>query len=662
MVDLSLIIVNYNVKEFLQKLLDSIKEASNNLNTEVIVVDNASTDGSVEVLRERYSWVKLIDSKVNLGFGAANNLGLEISTGKYILLINPDTIVKEDTLDKMVEFFKNTPDAGMAGCKVLNPDGSLQLPCRRGFPGPWTSFTKITGLSTLFPKSKLFARYNLTFLDENETYEVDAISGAFMFFNREVYETIGGFDPEFFMYGEDLDLCYRTQKAGFKVYYYHDTQIIHYQGESTKRSNMNSTRVFYDAMHKFVKKHFSSYLLVEVILQMAIFLRKLLAFVSIYRFIIFPAIIDFVFVTVAIIEAETYLLQTGAGFPDYAKPWVYLVPAIIQLTFFAVSGVYRKNSFSVLKNILTLFAGFVFISAFTYFFKQYAFSRAVVLITFAILLVALPLWRIIAKLVFRIGVEDGLKKTRTIVIGSSKEASNLAEKLQSNYLNIHNVIGLVGFGVEEIGKEIDGFEVIGSTENILRVVESNKIDKVIFASDQISFDQMFSVVSKCQGYNIEFLVAGNEHDFIVGKTAINMLDDIPLVHLSYNISAFPQAEIKRTADIIISGITLLFVFPFIYLLSKIGLKKSRLVSFILGMPKVFSGKKSIVGPINKAVQDELYLGKPGLTGLWFTEGVPGTKKDTYKLDVYYARNQNLWFDFEILGKTISKMFLDREKK
>jgi hypothetical protein len=262
MIDLSIIIVNYNVKEFLQNLLDSLKKAAQDFSHEIIVVDNASDDGSIEVIEERYSSIKLIKNQKNIGFGKANNQALKIANGKYLLLINPDTIVKENTFHKLIKFLESANDAGIVGCKVLNPDGTLQLACRRGFPGPWTSFTKITGLSRLFPKSKIFARYHLTYLNENETYEVDAISGAFMFIRRSVYEKIGGFDPDFFMYGEDLDLCYRCQKAGFKVYYFHETEIIHYKGESTKRSRIDETKVFYNAMHLFVKKHFSSSLIV----------------------------------------------------------------------------------------------------------------------------------------------------------------------------------------------------------------------------------------------------------------------------------------------------------------------------------------------------------------------------------------------------------------
>ena len=192
--DLSIIIVNYNVKEFLQNLIHSIEKASTNLTKEIIIIDNASDDGSVEFIKEKFPQIKLIANQTNLGFGKANNIGLKQAAGKYILLINPDTLVAEDTFEKMIQFFESNKNVGLAGCKILNPDGTLQLACRRSFPGPWTSFTKVTGLSTLFPKSKIFARYNLTYLDETKSYEVDAISGSFMMMRKEVYEKVGGFD------------------------------------------------------------------------------------------------------------------------------------------------------------------------------------------------------------------------------------------------------------------------------------------------------------------------------------------------------------------------------------------------------------------------------------------------------------------------------------
>src|SRR5689334_6085898 len=264
---LSVIIVNYNVKAFLESSLVSVRKALDRIDGEIIVVDNASDDGSVEMMRQKFPSVRLIANERNIGFGAANNVALKTARGRYILLLNPDTVVQEDTFLVMTSYMDAHPEAGAAGCKLLNPDGSFQLPCRRSFPTPWVAFTKITGLSALFPSSRLFGRYNLTYLDPDETYPVDALSGAFMFLRREAYEQTGGFDEEFFMYGEDLDLCYRIQQAGWAIMYVPETQIIHYKGESARRSDIDEVRLFYEAMRLFVRKHIHRGFAADVILK-----------------------------------------------------------------------------------------------------------------------------------------------------------------------------------------------------------------------------------------------------------------------------------------------------------------------------------------------------------------------------------------------------------
>ncbi|MFH1194512.1 MAG: glycosyltransferase [bacterium] len=662
MPDISIIIVNYNVKEFILNLLNSISKATGNLKLETIVVDNASNDGSVEALKEKFPKVKLIENNKNLGFGAANNQALKLASGNYFLLINPDTIVKENTLSKMIEFFETYADAGLAGCKVLNPDGTLQLACRRSFPGPWTSFTKVMGLSKLFPKSKLFAQYNLTYLDENKTYEVDAVSGSFMMLRKEVYEKIGGFDPDFFMYGEDLDLCYRVQKSGSKVFYFNETEIIHYKGESTKRSSIDETKMFYDAMHLFVKKHFSASFIGASILQSAIFIRKAAAFINLFRIVIAAVLIDAVFLAASIYSAEhIYSSERWPGFPEIVKPWVYIFFVLVQVIISGVAGAYGKKKLSILKVIISLIIGLVFLSSLTFFFKQYGFSRAVILITYAMLLFLLPVWRTIFKVAFRFGREVESKKTRTIVVGTGTKAKELAAKLKTNISSIHNVIGYVGFSWRDLDKKEDSLKIIGTLENIKKIIIDNKIDKVIFTSDTLSFDEMFAIVSKCQGENVEFLVAGNELDYLVGKSNITMLDNIALLKVEYNISQVTHRVIKYLFDKIVSLLLLLLIYPFIYLIRKLTNKSSDFTEFILGIPRVVIGKYSLVGHFKSSASDDLYLGRPGLTGLWYTENADlNESSEMEKLNLFYAKNYNIWLDFEILGKTFSKMFLRNE--
>ena len=643
-------------------MLDSVQKATKTISAEIIVVDNASDDGSVESIKEKFPSVKLIVNEKNVGFGAANNIAMLHASGKYFLLINPDTIVREDTFTKMISFFEQNPEAGIAGCKVLNADGSLQLACRRGFPGPWTSFTKVMGLSTLFPKSRLFARYNLTYLDENKTYEVDAVSGAFMMLRKEVYDKIGGFDQEFFMYGEDLDLCYRTQQAGYKVFYVHLTEIIHYKGESTKRSSMDETKVFYDAMHLFVRKHFSASFVVESILQSAILFRKLIAFANVYKLAIVSMIADFLIFSIAALLGEhIYANQHWKGFPDVFKPWVYFIPALMQLFIGMMAGAYRKKTISNLRAALGLIYGLIFLSALTYFFKQFAFSRAVVLITYGLAFIFFSFWRVAVKIIFKVGLEADSRKSRTLLVGSERKTEELASKLRSTFTRLYQVVGLISLSRKNVGGLVGSFKILGAVDNIKKIISDERIDKVIFSSEDLSFNQMFSVVSECQGENVEFLVAGRELDYLVGKSSVTMLDDIALLKVNYNISSFSRRATKRIFDLTLSTVILFLVYPFIYLFQKITSENSNFVQFILGVPKVFISGKSFVGPRDSSYRGDLFVGKAGLTGLWFVEDFLETDtEEIKKLDIFYAKNQNIWLDVEILGRTFSKMFFSTE--
>jgi GT2 family glycosyltransferase/lipopolysaccharide/colanic/teichoic acid biosynthesis glycosyltransferase len=660
-IDLSIIIVNYNVKEFLLNLLESISHASKNISIEIIVIDNNSHDGSLEAVKNRYPSVITIANQTNVGFGRANNQGLEISKGKYILLINPDTIVREDTLSKMISFMDNNQDVGLSGCRVLNPDGTLQLACRRSFPGPWVSFTKVTGLSSLFPNSKIFAKYNLTYLSENESYEVDAVSGSFMMLNREAYDKTKGFDTDFFMYGEDLDLCYRIQKSGMKVYFNSETEIIHYKGESTKRSQIDETKIFYDAMHQFVRKHFSSSIFIEAILQFGIMLRKILAFANLNKYIIIGIILDFFSFYFLIHLAESiYATERWPGFPEIFKPWVYIVPSLFQIIVSGIIGSYKRNSLSVFRSVISLSVGLVILTSLTFFLKQYAFSRAVVLITYGFSVVAFSIWRIILKFSF---LKSGLTEdsfSNTVIVGVDPKAVELNKKLTENLSSPYKVIGFIGNEISEIGNQIEGKTIIGSLGNLRKVAREFKVNNVIFSSESIEFDTIFSTIAECQGENINFLISGNELDYMVGKSNIAHIEDVPLLKVDYNISRPTHKFIKRLFDFFISLVLLILIYPPLILLSKIISFDKELIIFVKSIPHILIGKLSFVGPREDDDNSELYLGKKGITGLWFIDTIKNTDvNENRRLDLFYAKNQNIWLDLEIIGKTIAKYLISR---
>lgn len=660
MTDLSIIVVNYNVKEFLHNLLVSVEKASAEIKTEIIVVDNASEDGSAEFIKEKFPSVTLIENKSNLGFSKANNLGLKIASGKYLLLLNPDTLVQENTFTEMIKFFDSHPEAGLAGCKILNPDGTLQLACRRSFPGPWTSFCKVTGLSSLFPNSKLFARYNLTYLDENEINEVDAISGSFMMLRREVYEKIGGLDEIFFMYGEDLDWCYRVQKAGYKVYYVPSTQILHYKGESTKRSSLDETKFFYQAMHLFVRKHLATSFLVEIILRSAIFVRRIFAFIGRYNLIFISAALDLLFFNFSLYLAEhTYLyFRDWRGFPDFALPIVYSIPVLVHIVISLSLKIYNQHSLSLLKNISAIITSFIFLSSLTYFFKDFAYSRGVLILAYIYIAFSLSFWRIFYKIFFKLGLPNYDKSlARALVIGTGSSSISVAEKLNNRTVSSHKIIGLVASSVKEMNNKINGFEVVGYIDAISKIIREKKITEIIFPPEGISYNEMMTIVSVCQKENVEFKLAGSDVNFLVGKSSVAMLDKISLINIQYNLSKPLHRFLKKIFDLFGSIVLMIILFlPFQLL--KIALKKnSPAVKFVNNIPQVLSGRKSFVGPESEYRPENLYIGKAGLTGFWFIE--EDIEENREKLDIFYAKNQSIWLDLEILGRTFSKMIFKK---
>ncbi len=290
--DLSIIIVSYKCKDKLKVALDAVLASRVDFEYEVILVDNDSQDGTVEMVEGEYQisnfkfsipngimdsgseagmtgarepvnlhttrpFITLIKN-TNEGFAKANNRGIEIAKGKYVLLLNPDTKVAPDTLQVMMDFMQSQKEVGISTCKLVKGDGELDLACRRSFPDPWVSFFRLSGLSKLFPNNKKLAAYNLTYKSVDEQTEIDACVGAFMFISPACMQAVKGFDTDYYMYGEDLDMCYRAKQLGFKVWYYPKTTTIHYKGQSSKRAPKRSLYAFHDAMWIFYRKHLKS--------------------------------------------------------------------------------------------------------------------------------------------------------------------------------------------------------------------------------------------------------------------------------------------------------------------------------------------------------------------------------------------------------------------
>jgi GT2 family glycosyltransferase/lipopolysaccharide/colanic/teichoic acid biosynthesis glycosyltransferase len=620
-VTLSVVIVNYNVREFLHHALASLRVAARGIRTEFLVVDNASDDGSVEMLRRRYPKVRVIANRTNAGFARGNNIALRQARGEFILLINPDTVVQEDTLRTMLEFMRAHPDTGLAGCRILNPDGTLQLACRRSFPTPWVAFTKISGLSSLFPSSRWFGRYNLTYLPEDEVSEVEAVSGSFMFVRRKAMAQVGLLDEQFFMYGEDLDWCYRIRQAGWKVHYVPTTQIIHYKGESTRRSSINDIRTFYDAMHLFVRKHFRHSGLMVAALRFSIGAVAMGAWLrAAVRPLRFVAV-DMLAVMASLIAAEYLWRGDIFLYPSYAYPTVFLVPGAIVAVLLYFAGVYTTRRLSVTRSLTGVFIAFILIAALTAFFKAYAFSRMIMVIAGAIALLLIPGWRIAARLTRR-GRDRGHPSAfgrRTLIVGTTGEARALLAKLRR------------------------------------RVGSDNRISDLIVAPQALSYAQVLTLTGTVHRGTAVHLVPGTM-EVIVGKASVDHLDELPLVEISYNIAQFGNRLRKRVFDMTVAGLLFTLLSPIFYL--------RRLVSgrpvpgLITGLRRVLAGDESLVGPPRHAAAPgngdavpALFLGKPGLTGLvQLQRGRSLSEEEAAQVNLYYARNQSVFLDLEILMK------------
>lgn len=648
MYDVSIIIVNYNVKDALDNCIASIYKSNNtNLNLEIFVVDNNSIDSSQKLVREKYPNVKLIINRENIGFSKANNIALKHATGKYILILNPDTVLEEGTFQKLIDFIQSHPNTGAVTSKLIKANGELDGACRRSFPTLKVAIPRILGLSKLFPKSKIFGKYNLTYLDENQTYEVDSICGAFMFIPKEVLDEVGLFDEDYFMYGEDIDLCYRIKKKGKKIYYYPEVTTIHLKGESTRKTKLSYVNNFYGAMAIFVKKNLKGLnILTYLLLRFGILFRSLISYTKrIIKYIGF-ILLD----TALIFSSLIFAVYTRFSiFPKDQYLFIITVYVIIWVLLLAIFGVYSKKYKHSLKNTFSaLVAGFFINSSITYFFKEYAFSRIVILISTLISLFTLLFWRAIVLINNFIKQKNILlRKINLLVVGDKELSQNMEEKLAGHY-------NILYFSKLSENRSISDLE---------EIIDLYDIHIVVFSGYTFSNREILRLMSKFRGRNVQFKFVPTDMDLIISKIS-SKIDDLNLIEIEYNINNKLNIFLKRLFDIILSFILLVFIYPFVYLYYKIAKDKpTKYTSKILLIPKVFIGKYSFVGmPVWYKKSDNQYLGKKGLTGIIQLKSDEDlSQEELEKYVIYYARNQSLLLDFEIILKTLFSFIRNKNK-
>ncbi len=684
-ITISVIIVNYNVREFLEQCLISVRRALKNIPSEIIVVDNASVDGSVPIIRKRFPEVILIENKENRGFSAANNQGLEIARGAFIVLLNPDTIVQEDTFVKLLRFFEQTPDASAATCKILNPDGTFSVDCRHSIPTPLTAFWKVIGFSRLFPKSKIFGRYNLTYLDENDVYPVEAISGSFMMMRREIVKKVGKLDEDFFMYCEDIDYCHRINKAGGKIYYVPDSQIIHYKGESTKKNNLDYVITFNRSLYQFYKKHYQKRYVYPFkwLIILGTVLRGMMIFVKNNLEVYYPLLIDLgllnaiLFVTFGV----RYALRGGFRLSDFFNQ--YIIINLITTIVFFLSALFfetvKRDRFSVSKIIKANLTAFTFVSALTFFFKQFAFSRLVVIVSALASILAMSLWRILLRALRR-KTTDTLSRDyflkRTVIVGFDSGTKKLLHKLQANVNSSIKILGLVSPNREDLGKTIDKVPVVTLLKDLPEYVRLNRVDLVIFTTHNLPFQEILTTISRVQKPEIEFKMVPDHLEFMIGKSTIERLDTVPLVDIEFAYGKPFNKIVKRTFDFVLALLLLLVLLPYHLWnvvagwrrikkitvfqhdgksLSVLGAIKGKGLRFTLNLINILLGKLSFVGaPLARSPKEApLFDYKPGLTGLVQINRDKISNPEMYEtFEAHYLKSQNLFLDIEILLRAL----------
>jgi O-antigen biosynthesis protein len=642
---LSVIIVNYNVKYFLEQCLKSVYISGNNIEMEVFVVDNNSVDGSVEMVREKFPNVILIANKENTGFSRANNQAINLAVGEYILLLNPDTVVEDDTFEKVVGFMDKTPDAGGLGVKMIDGQGIFLPESKRGLPTPTVAFYKVFGLSALFPRSKTFGKYHLGFLNSEKIHSVDILSGAFMLLRKTVLDKTGNLDETFFMYGEDIDLSYRILQQGYKNYYFPETRIIHYKGESTKKSSINYVFVFYNAMIIFARKHFSKQnaRMFSFMINIAIYFRAFLAILNRFFHRIITPLIDAAIIFAGFVYIKDYWELHVLNYDqNYYPPefLTYFLPSYILVWLFSVyiNGGYDKPT-KLFRIVRGIGLGTVIILVIYALLPiSMRFSRALILLGSLWALSSMLVLRILGHVIRYRNINIGSQLNKRIaIIGKGAEPERVALMLRQSGSNAF--IGLIS--TEKHQSIHMGY--LGNLDQLNEIIEVYNINELIFCASEISSQDIISHMSGLKDKPVNFKIAPPESLFIIGSNSIDTFGDFYTVDVNA-INKTANKRNKRLFDLLASAILLMSIpLSIFYVKNPLGMLKNIL--------SVVFNQKTWVGYNPDADNSQLPSLKKSVLNPsdMFTEKKLD-RSTLFNLNTLYAKDFRLENDFRIIRK------------
>jgi O-antigen biosynthesis protein len=645
---ISVIIVSYNVKFFLEQCLKSVYRAGKEIPMEVFVVDNNSADGSCVMVRNQFPDVILIENTENTGFSKANNQAMRIATGEYQLILNPDTVVEESTFLKILDFMDHHPEAGALGVRMIDGKGAFLPESKRALPTPWVSFYKVFGLAALFPKSRKFGQYHLGYLPQDEINIVDILPGAFMFLRKSVLDQTGYFDESFFMYGEDIDLSYRIRLAGHLNYYYPETTIIHYKGESTKKSSINYVLMFYQAMIIFATKHFSksNARWFSFFIRMSVYFRASISMIRRVVTRIFLPLVD------GAISYLGFLLINptweSIKFPDGGHhPPEFLtlfVPAYIIIWLIAI---YFSGGYDLPIKLVKILRGIIYGTAvilvvYSLLPEAYRFSRALILLGSVWSLTGIFLIRMILHFIkiagFRLDI--GSRK-RLVIVGKPDECERVSQLLG----HISHPVEVFGYVAPDPSITESG-NYLGSVLQMSDIIRINRIDEVIFCAKDLSTNEIIKHMLALSSLETEYKIAPEAAESIIGSNSSNTAGDLYVIPIN-SVGEPHNRRMKRAFDVTVS-LVLLCLSPVT-------------IWFFLPAPwrmlwsciQVLTGARSWVGYAQAGIHPGYHLPqlKKGIlkpdNGIQTSDYNDQTWLD---LNLHYARDYRLLKDIRILAR------------
>ena len=556
----SVIIVSYNVQDFLDLCLDAVLKATRNTDAEIFVVDNASSDGSVSLVRSKYPGVRLIANDDNVGFSKANNQALRESCGRFVHFLNPDTIIPEDFYTRCLAYMEQHPDTGALGPRIIDADGQYAPDSKKSFPSFWVSVAKVVGFSRLFPDSVFFNKYYAAHIGEWETAQVDILSGCCLLVSKEnLMQAGGGFDEAYFMYCEDVDMCHRLNLAGFRNIYFPEVTIVHYKGESTRKLTYSYMKVFYNAHELFVKKYYPAGLgvLFNLALKMVLGLRNVFNVVKYLLAILKIYILDALIIIGSLLLFRYYWFGYIYSQEHASAVFIKTIPVYLALwmgSLFLI-GAYDKP-YSLFRTGRGMMWGTLLVLAiyglFPFELRQ---SRGVVVFSGLLSTIILLLSRTFFA---QLGVIDlvprGKNDFQAVIAGGKDEYAAIRSQLQKGQYRL-NIVGRIFDKPEAAGDE----SYIGTVNNIVQIQHMLAINEIVFSARHLSYRTIIDLMQACKD-KCTYKIIPEDSSYVISSQSRQNFADAYGLYNNINIGTASSKRNKRIVDILLSLATF-FLFP-----------------------------------------------------------------------------------------------------